>query len=62
MTVAEMIEYLSKMPQDSYLKVRQEDGALYNPDFPIMERIDKENISDLIGVSELKRGDEIVVI
>jgi hypothetical protein len=61
-TVAEMIEALSKMPQDSYLKVRQENGGLYNPAFPIMKKVDKDDMGDLVGAHNLKRGQEIVII
>lgn len=61
-TVADMIEELSKMPQDAFIKVRHENGGLYGPNWPLLEKIDKENIGDLIGISKLKRGDEIVVI
>lgn len=59
MTVAEMIEELSKLPQDKIVARENPDGSFSTSGDPYIEVLDRDIY---LGPFKIKRGDEIVVI
>lgn len=59
MTVAEMIEALSMMPQDAQLVQINGDGYWFNPSWPSIDKVTSETAGINLG---LELGQEIVVI
>ena len=57
MTVAEMMEALSKMPQDARLVTISDEGDLISPSWPSMDEV---TMTD--RARSLKLGQEIVII